>query len=348
VSEKFICLCCGDRPALDGSTACRECWRGLERDLAQMPALIEQLDVTITRQDRVTIGSGSGQRGTPDDGADADVVLPATLRWMRADQAIGTHEQGDAFNVGASRARDQLHSTLVGWIRVALEEHPAYAAFPVAGPARQGEPWPVVYQERTINVSSTRAIAVQVFALFGWMQGHPAGNEAIVAIRRSVNQARRAIDRALEVEYAGTCSAITSGCPGPGSCQCGCHDGYQAACTLPGGCGLGHGAPCPEELYLPTSRSTATVRCRTCGTEHDVAARRRYLLEVSRDYLVTTTEACRAVSVYGEGSITDATIRKWKQRGRLIARGHDAEGRDLWRLGDVTDLATGRDTRKGD
>lgn len=102
---------------------------------------------------------------------------------------------------------------------------------------------------------------------------------------------------------------------------------------------------CVEELYAPPD--AATIECRNCHTKWDVAVRRKYLLDVSRDHLVTTHEACRAISVYGAGNLTADTIRSWKARGRLLPHGTDHEGHDLWRLGDVEDLAVNRTTRKG-
>lgn len=67
---------------------CPACIYGLERDLAEVPALWDELDVTLSRQ-----------------------------------SAIGYHEGGKAaetplpYNVNASEEGRNLHGTLVGWVR---------------------------------------------------------------------------------------------------------------------------------------------------------------------------------------------------------------------------------------
>lgn len=290
------CLVC-ERPMPTGDVrlACGGCWNRLERDLAQMPALLDELDATLARQ-----GVSSTRYG----GRSADKPLPLDL--------------------GASARLTELHVELASWIRIALDEHPPTS-------------------ERGVPDASTRGLARQLLGLHGWLQTYPDGHLAITRVGRLVARAIASMDRRGGLQYAGVCSARPVGCPGPGRCSCACHDGHLAACDAPGGCGLTEGPPCPEELYLREGASV--LRCPTCGTEHDAEARRAYLLGVAEDVLVTTTEACRAVSVYGSGNLSESTVRSWRMRHRLLERGHDADGRPLFRLGDITDLALGRDAR---
>lgn len=103
------------------------------------------------------------------------------------------------------------------------------------------------------------------------------------------------------------------------------------------------GARCEAELYA--TAETGKLHCPTCGTEHDVAKRRDFLLAEAKDYLVTATEAAGALMAWtdydgSEDRLVDR-IRKWATRDRLEVRGHvEVAGRDrgLYRLGDVQDL----------
>lgn len=70
------------------TTLCARCTYTLEKDLAEVPNLCDQLDVTLSRQTAVTPHDGGKAAETP---------LP--------------------FNVNASEARTNLHATLVGWVR---------------------------------------------------------------------------------------------------------------------------------------------------------------------------------------------------------------------------------------
>lgn len=101
--------------------------------------------------------------------------------------------------------------------------------------------------------------------------------------------------------------------------------------------------PCEAELYA--RQDAATVKCQACGTRHDVAARREFMLDQAKDYLVTATEAAGALiewTGYGgsQQGLADR-IRKWRDRGRLeVADVTSLSGRDrhLYRLGDIQDL----------
>lgn len=53
-------------PVPDTGVICRSCTRALRRDLLAVPALLAELHVTATRQDRIAIGQrGSGERPIP-------------------------------------------------------------------------------------------------------------------------------------------------------------------------------------------------------------------------------------------------------------------------------------------
>lgn len=100
---------------------------------------------------------------------------------------------------------------------------------------------------------------------------------------------------------------------------------------------------CTTELYAIAG--SATIRCPGCDYEHDVAARRDFLLAEARAYLVTASEAAKALISWTDydGSETKLVdrISKWRDREQLeVADVTSLNGRDrhLYRLGDVQDL----------
>lgn len=126
----------------------------------------------------------------------------------------------------------------------------------------------------------------------------------------------RMVDRPAERWYAGKCSASDP------------EDGD---------------AECSYELYARTD--SGTIRCQACGTEHDVAERRDFLLREAGDYHVTATEAAGALIAWtdydgSEHKLVDL-IRKWRDREKLDVQDVTSLlGRDrhLYRLGDIQEL----------
>ena len=111
-----------------------------------------------------------------------------------------------------------------------------------------------------------------------------------------------------------------------------------------GRCGFSdeHGE-CTAELYAQEDRGT--IVCPGCGILHDVAERRDFLLAEAAAYVVTASEAARALLAWTdyEGSETKLVdrIRKWRDREQLdVADVTSLHGRDrhLYRLGDIQAL----------
>lgn len=127
---------------------------------------------------------------------------------------------------------------------------------------------------------------------------HDAGPDAVDEITDAVAECRRVIDKAPERWYAGPCD-------------------------------------CGADLYA--KRRTGIVACRECEVQYDVEERRDWLLGEAEDRLANAATIARAVSWLGAEPLTSATVRKWAQRGRLLAKGHDGRG-PLYRIGDAIDL----------
>lgn len=92
---------------------------------------------------------------------------------------------------------------------------------------------------------------------------------------------------------------------------------------------------CGADLYAKSQRGRVT--CRDCGAAYDVAERREWLLSEAEDRLANSHDIARAVSWLGAEPLTAERVRKWAQRGRIVAKGHDGRG-PLYRIGDAIDL----------
>lgn len=180
-----------------------------------------------------------------------------------------------------------------------------------------------------------------------WLRHREEAADAKGELEQAVRRLRASVDRAPDRWFAGVCSALRP--VDLADCDCACHVGgaFRPACDVPGGCGTVHedatvpaGVPCEEDLYVVQGAST--VRCRTCGTEHDVEYRRKVLREHVEDQLATVAELTTAVSNLAR-PVSKDTIKSWVRRDRLVERGrrpspHDDDGVALYRVGDVLEL----------
>lgn len=181
---------CG-RPAGD-AFVCRACGDTLAADLAAVPDLAADLDVTLTRQGRtgLPVGNTSGSPRKP---------LP--------------------FDERASAVLTDLRAILVGWVRLCVEEG-------VTGrlQARQDASQPFAVGD-SLPMDTFRGLAAFLAARVEALRFHPAGSEAVHEIGQVVARGRRVVDVPEARWYAGPCacgrdlyarvraSAIT--------CQCG-------------------------------------------------------------------------------------------------------------------------------
>lgn len=143
---------CG-RPVHDW-TFCHTCSDLLERDLAEIPAYVDELLTALSRQ------SVMGEKGNR---KSADKPLPYDTR--------------------ASEALSVLRSTLVGWVRTAVEE--------------DGARWPA---------DDLPSMARLLLARLAWLRTHPAGDEAVEEIGASVRLTRSVVDRPPDRWFAGPCT----------------------------------------------------------------------------------------------------------------------------------------------
>lgn len=235
-----ICPSCGcGQP--DG-LLCHDDSAALEVMLAAAPQLIEQLDLAIAKQARVSKGNYAGSPERP----------------KSADDELGNsnlkHERSPV-NWGVVAVRDALMVEL----------------------AFIGE---------DIN----------------WVRRHPQVAEMVRDFGKAVANAYRAIDRARDREYLGTCF-------------------YEE-----------DGAVCHAEVWVkPKER---TVRCTQCEHVYDVAERREWLLDQAEDRIVTPREAVQYVGDVGGMSVGYQRIRNYVDRKRIVSR-PSPDGVMRFRLGDL-------------
>ena len=127
--------------------------------------------------------------------------------------------------------------------------------------------------------------------------------EAVDEIGYAVNQAMHVIDRPPSMLFAGPCR--------------------EAGCIA----------------YLYAMPAATTCECRECGAEHDVAERREWMIDAAAEQRVTATVALSWVRLLMDKGIPPSTWRSWIHRGRLAVVGVNADGRELFRFGQVRDLA---------
>jgi hypothetical protein len=126
-------------------------------------------------------------------------------------------------------------------------------------------------------------------------------------LRSLTGRVVRVINSPLEQVYAGKCSVATEA------------------------------GECPQELYA--TRGCSFIQCARCGFRHEVAARQEVMRRVAEDTLMTAKELAAALPNLMGVPLRPATLRSWKNRKRLEAKSVTYGGEDLYRCGDVLDLA---------
>lgn len=91
--------------------------------------------------------------------------------------------------------------------------------------------------------------------------------------------------------------------------------------------------------------------CRECGTRHDVAKSREWLLKSLRGALARPVEIADVLRQFGDAKVGYSTIAAYAAKKLITPKGQDGHGRDLFRIGEVLDLharLAKRATREGD
>lgn len=145
----------------------------------------------------------------------------------------------------------------------------------------------------------------------GWLAHHPLADEAFDELEHISALVDTSIDSRPPKLYAGPCDI------------------------------------CRKDMYADPE--AVAVECKVCRINYPMDQRREDLLRRVSDQLDTASNISAAITDLGE-NVTPEVIRKWAERGRLLAKGKDHRGRPTYRVGDVLELRKTmkrRDSRAG-
>ena len=134
------------------------------------------------------------------------------------------------------------------------------------------------------------------------LRKHPKAAELVRDLGRAVKGAYRCIDRAQPRVYLGRCVNPTDG------------------------------EECQAELWAKPNAKE--VECRLCGYVHVVVDRREEMMEMAHDVICTVEEASQYIGEVGGKQVSQAAIRGYIFRKRLLY----VPGTTMIRLGDLLDL----------
>lgn len=132
---------------------------------------------------------------------------------------------------------------------------------------------------------------------------HPEAGRLVEEVRSAVRLAYATIDRPPERLFAGRCP--TEQCAG----------------------------------VLYAKPGDPNVACPACGEVFGVEERRERMVAAASVLNVTKTVALSWVKLLMDRDVRDGTWRSWRTRGRLHVHSINVEGQELFRFGDVRDLA---------
>lgn len=255
-----VCQSCF-RQATDTATVCVSCTGSVFASLREVEDLMDELTLTLTRQDQIAEREG---------GKTTEIPLP----WREH----------------AAEAAWVLHAVLLAWVRVLSK-------------AKGDHLRSLIQTSDRRRYSDTVELARWILRHEDTFRRHQDAAIAVEELVDAVRNARRAVDRPVVLVYRGRCDE------------------------------------CAMDMYVPPQLPEVT--CRGCGSTYDAAERRAWLVRKLESQLAPAAEIARGLSsLLGEQLPVDR-IYQWKSRGRLFPRGVDRQGRPLYAVGDVVNLATG-------
>jgi hypothetical protein len=319
--QQPTCTICGDPT---DATVCRRETASLAEYLRTVVDVAADVEVSVARLARYGDRGGRNMppiEPEPDDDSDQRRRLPLMAHgWVsRLDKPVRGALIATAlpYNPGMAKQAFAAINTITTWARHVCEER----GIGVPAPAvMQGPLCRAGYgcKHRTCTLIRARSIehpaaraAVFLLTQLDWIRHRPEADEMVEDLSAEAATLRRCVDAPPAVRYAGPCWADTA----EGECE--------------------------QELYAV--EGAATVRCPACGTAHDVGLRRAWLLGQTHDVLLNAATMATALSSLDQ-TVTSSMIRNYADRGRIVAHGHDRDGRPTYRVGDV--LAVLADTAR--
>lgn len=298
---------------VNGTTLCARCTHTLDVALANVAAHHDDLWTLRTKT------AHYGTSGPTRTSVGKEQPIGADLRFVAPSRATSKGEwQVPGREGSGTDLIADVRTTITTWVRTSLNQWPPLRPIlcndilcdrcaPLRGEAVHRQP----------PRDSIASCCGYLQRLLPRLVVQPWADTLLADMLRLERALARMVDRPPERWYAGKCSTPDPDDPGRIVCQ--------------------------GELYA--TAESGTVKCPTCGTSHDVAARREFLLHEAREYAVTATEAATALIAWTDydGSQTKLVdrIRKWRDRDRLaVVDVTSLQGKDrhLYRLGDVQEL----------
>ena len=332
ITSERTCSCGTPIPNDTPHHVCPSCAAQVWDDLARLPALVDDVNLTVTRQ------TATGDRNGPRAGA-ADVVAWNDRASKVLAAATATLLTWARSCVPAMEAeRDVLldrRTTFTTEARSASDPdqraHATYQATKLNHPiATLTDQLAYLTGPRWVVAASQRTLATILTTRFDELLAREEAPAFVTSLHRVCADLLAATDLPAARLYLGPCLAT----PIPDK-----------------------PVPCSEEIYAVDHTDQGkdhvcdrcrTTRCPTCGTEHNVTQRRTWLKEALDDRLATAGDIARGLATTTGVTVTKDQINGWRTRGRLLTHGSDKHGSALYRVGDVIDLATQdtRDTRR--
>lgn len=315
---------CGRR--LHGTTICNHCVTTLETCLVSIADHYRDLETLRTKRARF---GGSATKGS----LGRTIPLPIDPRFV------------DPTGIG-SEVDFGVRAEMVAWAKVVLEDHP-----PLAGPACRH-----CKHATCASIKRRRHPADNVPSVAHYLAGMAPSLIAETWVEDMLDEMldtekriARLLDRPTTRWYAGICGTVIEA-PRPHdgrSCACGCHNGADYPCDVPGGCGSEQaevdGVTCTARLSAEPD--DPFVRCRECGVTYTVADRRPVVLAEMRKQAApveTIVQAALTLTRQSEGAaVLAARIRQWASRGAIIKVGERTvrgRPRPTYQVGVVLDL----------
>jgi hypothetical protein len=203
-------------------------------------------------------------------------------------------------------------------------------------------------------VAATRFLAGQM----EWLRHHPAADEHLDVIERCVRRIRGVVDGPAPKRYLGPCGAVSWPTEYDSDVRCP-SDGEMTSrrCWKCGWERFTEPQPCEGDVYGVVGGKTGT--CRTCGAQVDQGERRAWLDDQVRD------KAFRLAHIADAYRLRLKTLRDWAtdrpevradngvvirsaKPATLRVHGIDRQGKQLFLVGDVLDLAAAAAARRAE
>jgi len=303
--------------------ACERCTRPLHRALIQAAAIADELQTTITRQDRVVRQGGESLRDTKAMEPTTTVTgKPRQPNWLIEDRATlpagALRPTGLPVQLDAADRTAAARNTITTWARTIIEERGLTVrprAALVAGPQCVK---PRCAHESCHRIAAMRAAvarygdldqlahaALLIAQHLDWLRHRPQIEEALPELIDACRELERITDRPPDRQVVGACE-------------------------------------CRAVLYAVARQKVIT--CKDCGESWDVAATRETLLNYAQGYVFTAAEIAGLLAHLdpdGNRMRLRKRINAWASRGLIVSHG-TRDGAPTFVLRDVLDRLTPR------